>query len=117
MALHLQAPAKLNLHLRVLGRRRDGYHVIETLFHALELHDDLWAEPAPECSLEVRATGARMAVAADEDNLVLRAARAYDNAVPDSVRARFLLHKRVPAGAGLGGGRKAGFRRGQNRRR
>lgn len=104
MALYLPARAKLNLHLRVLGRRADGYHRIETLFHALELHDDLWAEPAPGFSLEVQAAGARVEVGAGEDNLVLRAARAYAATVPACSGARLLLRKRVPAGAGLGGG-------------
>lgn len=105
MALLLPAHAKLNLVLRVLGRRPDGYHELETLFHQLELHDDLWAErggTAPR--LSVTADDPRDLVAAGEDNLVLRAAAAFAAAAGIDGGVRFHLHKRIPNGAGLGGG-------------
>ena len=55
-ALYCPARAKLNLVLRIVGRRADGYHLLETLFHTLDLHDDLWlARRASGCELEVRA--------------------------------------------------------------
>ena len=104
--LALPAPAKVNLVLRVLGKRPDGYHEIETLFHALALHDLLLARRCPGASrlhLESRA-GSGFAVPADADNLVLRAAAAFAAAVPGASGAEFVLRKRIPAGGGLGGG-------------
>jgi 4-diphosphocytidyl-2-C-methyl-D-erythritol kinase len=107
-ALRLLAPAKLNLVLEVVGRREDGLHRIQTLFHAIDLCDVLAAEPAAEASLVVTAGDPRDAVPADEDNLVLRAARAFAaRAAAAGRRApalRFALHKRIPHGSGLGGG-------------
>ncbi|MFN9306078.1 MAG: 4-(cytidine 5'-diphospho)-2-C-methyl-D-erythritol kinase [Planctomycetota bacterium] len=103
-ALRLPARAKLNLHLRVCGRRADGYHLLVTLFHALELHDDLVVAPAAAgVELAVTADAPAFTVSAGPDNLVCRALRAFAAAVPGAgFRAR--LHKRIPHGGGLGGG-------------
>jgi 4-diphosphocytidyl-2-C-methyl-D-erythritol kinase len=107
-SLRLLAPAKVNLGLRVLGRRSDGYHELRTVFHAVDLCDELQVAPddgveAP--SLEILSTSQTgLPVVADDDNLVLRAARAVADAVGRPLRARFRLHKHIPAGAGLGGG-------------
>jgi 4-diphosphocytidyl-2-C-methyl-D-erythritol kinase len=107
-SLRLLAPAKVNLGLRVLGRRPDGYHELRTVFHAIDLCDELWAEWDPHAdgpTLAIpRLSGTGLPVAADEDNLVVRAARALERAVDRPLRARFQLHKSIPAGAGLGGG-------------
>jgi 4-diphosphocytidyl-2-C-methyl-D-erythritol kinase len=92
--LVLPAHAKLNLDLAVLGRRPDGHHDIRTRFQAISLHDLLAIEPAAETSL----AGGR------EDDLVLRAQRALEAAAGRPLPARFRLVKRIPAGAGLGGG-------------
>ena len=80
MALVLDAPAKVNLYLRVLGRRRDGYHEIRTLFQALELADTVTAErsEAPGVQFSMRSeVEIGLPVAVDRDNLVCRAARAF----------------------------------------
>ncbi len=103
--LSLPARAKLNLSLRVVGRRADGYHLLDTLFHALELHDDveLALQPAGT-SLAVTADEPRSVVPAGPDNLVERAlARIAQHC---GYRGGFAarLHKRIPHGAGLGGG-------------
>src|SRR5262245_11835821 len=104
--LALRAPAKVNLVLRVLGKRADGYHEIETVLHALALSDLLLGQAAPErfeLIVDSRcATGSP--VPATEDNLVLRAARAFHAAAGLRGGARFFLRKRIPAGGGLGGG-------------
>ena len=96
-----QAPAKINLHLRIVSREPDGYHHLETLFQALDLHDSLEARVADEPSLVV--DGA-VDTGPAEQNLVLRAARAFAAARPDAPAAAFRLTKRIPSGAGLGGG-------------
>jgi len=107
-ALRLLAPAKVNLGLRVLGRRPDGYHELWTVFHAVDLCDDLevrWIAALEAPTLELcGGSGTGLPVTADEDNLVLRAARAVSAAVGKPLRAHFRLDKRIPAGAGLGGG-------------
>jgi 4-diphosphocytidyl-2-C-methyl-D-erythritol kinase len=103
--LFLPARAKLNLVLRVVGRRADGYHLIETLFHALELHDDLWVAPAARgVTLHVAADRPELRVGAGPDNLVVRALSAVVDAAGGACGFEAHLHKRIPHGGGLGGG-------------
>lgn len=106
MALRLFAPAKVNLYLEVLGRRPDGYHEVETCLHALAFGDELVAELAGDrCEIQlVFEEQTDASVPAGEDNLVARAAAAFCDAAGVGRGVRFRLHKRVPAGAGLGGG-------------
>jgi 4-diphosphocytidyl-2-C-methyl-D-erythritol kinase len=104
-SLSLFCPAKLNLHLRIVGRRSDGYHLLETLFHAIDLGDDLsCARSSGALSLAITADDPRDALPVQDDNLVLRAARAFANAACVEPSFSFTLHKRVPHGGGLGGG-------------
>ena len=98
--LRLPAPAKLNLSLRVLGRRPDGYHEIETLFERIDLADELTFEPHEALAL----TCTDPALSCGEDNLVLRAARALQQESGLTRGARIHLVKRIPIAAGLGGG-------------
>src|SRR5258708_5565563 len=105
MALFLHARAKLNLGLRITGRRQDGYHLLETLYHAIELADQLWAErTASGVTLQLLADDPRAAVGAGADNLVVRVAERFRQRIPAAGGFRFLLHKAIPAAAGLGGG-------------
>ena len=107
MALAVEAPAKVNLGLVVLGRRADGYHEIETRLHALEFADTLTAELGPagiDLRLDRRALRTGLPVDAGPDNLVCRAAAAFFRRLERPPGCRFHLTKRVPAGAGLGGG-------------
>ena len=104
-ALRLPARAKLNLWLRVVGRRADGYHLLETLFHALDLHDDLTVELAGAgVDLAVTADAPELAVAPGPDNLVERALLALARRAGFRGGFRASLHKRIPHGGGLGGG-------------
>ena len=100
-----RAPAKVNLTLRVIGRRLDGYHDIESLvvFAAAGASDTLTLTPARTLSLNVRGPTAKAAGATD-DNLVLKAARALAERVEDLKVGRFELSKQLPVAAGLGGG-------------
>jgi 4-diphosphocytidyl-2-C-methyl-D-erythritol kinase len=97
-----RCPAKINLGLRVLGLRQDGYHEIVTLFQAIDLWDALEAVEADRLSLTVDDPS----VPADESNLVLRAARLLQARIPGASGrgAELRLRKRIPAGGGLGGG-------------
>jgi 4-diphosphocytidyl-2-C-methyl-D-erythritol kinase len=100
----LFAPAKINLGLRVLGRRPDGYHEIETLFQEISLCDRIEFHAQAEWSLEIR--GAKLD--AGEPNLVTRAARLLSGAAGVSCSARIVLHKEIPVAGGLGGGSSDG---------
>jgi 4-diphosphocytidyl-2-C-methyl-D-erythritol kinase len=97
------APAKINLTLRVLGRRADGYHEIESLVAFAECGDRLTFRPGGE--LAVTLGGPRAAQAGeDADNLVLKAARALAARIPGVALGAFDLDKHLPVAAGLGGG-------------
>jgi 4-diphosphocytidyl-2-C-methyl-D-erythritol kinase len=98
-----RAPAKVNLTLRVLGRRADGYHDLESLVVFADVGDALTFTPGATLALAVSGP---TAAAADEagDNLVLKAARALGERVADLQLGAFALAKRLPVAAGLGGG-------------
>lgn len=97
------APAKVNLTLRVLGKRLDGYHDLESMVVFAHVADELTLSPAGALSLEV--DGPTAAAAGDNsDNLVLRAALALGDRVEGLRLGRFALSKRLPVAAGLGGG-------------
>ena len=101
-----QAHAKVNVFLRVLGRRGDGYHDIETLVLPISLHDVITVRPAADLTVEVSGPTAP-GVPDGDANLALRAARALAAAAggPASERgARISIEKRIPVAAGLGGG-------------
>jgi 4-diphosphocytidyl-2-C-methyl-D-erythritol kinase len=97
------APAKVNLTLRILGRRADGYHELESLVAFAPFGDRLTFSPG--CPLELDVSGPKADGAGPlSDNLVLRAARALAERVDGLRLGRFALHKEIPSGAGLGGG-------------
>ena len=102
-AIREPAPAKLNVFLRVLGRREDGFHEIETLMLPLTLADGV--EAAAADGLSAAAAGPHASgVPIGEENLVVRAARALAEACGVEPRARLLIAKNIPVAAGLGGG-------------
>jgi 4-diphosphocytidyl-2-C-methyl-D-erythritol kinase len=97
------APAKVNLTLRVLGRRADGYHDLDSLVVFARCADRLSLAPGGVLTLTV--DGPRAGLAGDTtDNLVLKAARAVTARIPDLVLGAFKLEKSLPVAAGLGGG-------------
>lgn len=105
--LRLAAPAKVNLGLRVLGRRDDGYHLLESLFVPLDLADWLELAPAPGArGIRLRVHGPRAGgVPTDATNLAVRAAAAFHEAAGlGTPGLELVLEKHVPAQAGLGGG-------------
>ncbi len=103
MRTTVRCPAKVNLHLEVLGRRADGYHELRTVFAAAGVWDELAFEAATDGALTL-AVEPPEAVAAGEDNLVLRAARALAAHLGVTTGARIRLAKRIPVAGGLGGG-------------
>lgn len=97
------APAKLNLALHVVGRRDDGYHLIDTLVVFAKIADRLTARPAPDLTLDLDGPFAS-ALPRGEDNLVLRAARMLQADRRVDAGARLELSKCLPVAAGIGGG-------------
>jgi 4-diphosphocytidyl-2-C-methyl-D-erythritol kinase len=102
-ALVEKAPAKINLTLRVLGRRADGYHELESLVAFGVVGDTLTLQPGPETTLEVSGPYAAVCGATD-DNLVLKAAAALSDRLDGLKAGRFTLDKHLPVASGIGGG-------------
>jgi 4-diphosphocytidyl-2-C-methyl-D-erythritol kinase len=97
------APAKINLHLHVVGRRGDGYHLLDSLVVFAGVGDWLEVSPAPDLSLTV--TGPFAAgLAAEADNLVLRAAHGLAELAGVRATGALVLEKNLPVASGIGGG-------------
>ena len=95
------APAKLNLFLHLTGRRADGYHELQTLFQLIDLTDDIRLSVRDDGAIE-RHSGA--AGVAPEQDLAVRAARTLQRLTGCPLGADIDVRKRIPLGAGLGGG-------------
>lgn len=100
MPLVERAPAKINLGLHVLRKRPDGFHDVETVLHRIDWADTVTAQPADILSM----TCSDPALPTDDQNLCMQAARRLAEAFEVSAGAELHLEKRVPYGAGLGGG-------------
>ncbi len=94
----LRAFAKINLDLRVLGKRPDGFHEIRTTFQTIDWFDEIRIEPSTH--FEFSASDGPQ----NETNLVVRAVRAFEKASARTAKVQIRLIKNIPAGAGLGGG-------------
>ena len=106
-ALSITAPAKINLTLRVTGRRADGYHLLDSLVVFTELGDELSvrAPVADEAALSLAVDGPIAApLNGEADNLVLRAARRLAEDAQIVPQVAFTLTKRLPVASGIGGG-------------
>jgi 4-diphosphocytidyl-2-C-methyl-D-erythritol kinase len=104
--LIIEAPAKINLGLRVTGRRGDGYHTIETLMQKIDLCDELVLCPGTE-GIRLRCPGGE--TPENSDNLVYRAADLFLQTMAERLAAPvsgvdIVLRKHIPVAAGLGGG-------------
>ena len=102
-ALRLAAPAKLNLYLHVVGRRPDGYHLLDSLVAFAGVADELTFAPAAELSLVIDGPFGP-ALEANDDNLVLKAAHALAAHAGRAPGAAIRLTKRLPVASGIGGG-------------
>src|ERR1051325_7839578 len=109
IAAGVLAPAKINLFLHVLGRRPDGYHLLDSLVVFADIGDRLTARPAPaDLSLAVGGPAAGALAGSGADNLVLRAARLLADAVQPQAAAKMRyaaelhLEKVLPVSSGIG---------------
>jgi 4-diphosphocytidyl-2-C-methyl-D-erythritol kinase len=101
--LKARAPAKLNLTLEVLGKRRDGYHEVRTILQAIDLCDTLFLQPSNHISLLCNRPSLLTG-----DNTVLAAAQMLSEKAASLRGATIELEKRIPLAAGLGGGSSDG---------
>jgi 4-diphosphocytidyl-2-C-methyl-D-erythritol kinase len=100
-AIQVASPAKLNLYLRILSRREDGYHNLQTLFQLIDLQDTL--------TIEINHTGqitldAPQCPCPPQDNLITQAATKLKHHCPPDFGCHIQLDKKIPVGGGLGGG-------------
>jgi len=103
-AIRGRAFAKVNLGLRILARRPDGFHELRTVFQTISLADQLVVRHRPRAASGVRIVVADDPQLANSDNLAVRAAEALLSRGKWKGRVEIELEKRIPAGAGLGGG-------------
>lgn len=100
--MHKRSPAKVNLYLRVLRKRRDGYHDIASLMQRVSLYDEMIFRPAAQ-GIRIRCPDSRLPE--DEGNIVYRASEAFLRRTPHlSGGIDITLRKNIPVAAGLGGG-------------
>jgi len=101
--VRVRVPAKINLHLGVGPLRPDGFHELNTVYHAISLFDELTARQGDTLALTMEGEGAG-SLALDESNLIIRAARALAARTRVPAHARLHLRKSIPLAAGLAGG-------------
>jgi len=101
--VRVRVPAKINLHLGVGPVRPDGFHELNTVYHAISLFDELRASPGDTLTLTMEGEGTG-GLALDESNLVIRAARALAGHARVPAYARLHLRKSIPLAGGLAGG-------------
>lgn len=102
--LHLEAPAKINLGLRVLNRRSDGFHNIRSIFHTISLYDMIQLNTYPGKGLIYMTVSGDNSVPEDSGNLAWKAARAFMDSAKINLNMEIILRKNIPSCAGLGGG-------------
>lgn len=100
--IRVRAHAKINLYLDVVGKREDGYHNLETIFHSIGLHDDVIISKKQTKDITVHCEHPR--VPCDSRNLAYQAAQLLSNAVDGISGIAIDIHKRIPVAAGLAGG-------------
>jgi len=103
-ALRLRAPAKVNWTLEVLGERSDGYHEVRTILQTIDLADTVTITPDDEMSLSLSGEPGPLMSEPLQTNLAYRAATLLSRSSAANRGAHIELEKRIPAGAGLGGG-------------
>ena len=101
--VRVRVPAKINMHLGVGPLRPDGFHELNTIYHAISLFDELTARAGDTLTLTMEGEGAGT-LALDESNLIIRAARALAARARVPAYARLHLRKSIPLAGGLAGG-------------
>lgn len=97
----LQAPCKINLSFKILAKREDGFHEVDTLMAKVDLYDTLEIKPL---KTKLSFSCNDPSIPTDESNLVIKAVQAFEKAYGKPIKAKIQLTKNIPHGAGLGGG-------------
>ena len=100
--LRVRAHAKINLYLNIVGRREDGYHNLETVFHSIDLHDEVILRERSEVGIKVCCDHPN--VPSDSGNIAYRAAQSLNELVSGIGGLEIQILKRIPVAAGLAGG-------------
>lgn len=100
----LLANAKLNLYLDITGKREDGYHLLETVMQSVDLCDIITLKLQKSGGNGIRVTCSNPEIPCDERNICHTAARLFGNAVGEMINVEINIDKRIPHGAGMGGG-------------
>ena len=100
--MQVRAPAKINLSLKILGRRNDDFHELDTLIAPISLYDEIGIEKRAEKGIKFRCDDP--SVPQGDDNLVVRAAKTFFETTKIEPSVSIELKKKIPHGAGLGGG-------------
>ncbi|WP_144683802.1 4-(cytidine 5'-diphospho)-2-C-methyl-D-erythritol kinase [Desulfobotulus alkaliphilus] len=103
MPRHIKAPAKVNLILRIRGKRADGYHELQSLMCPIELFDGLWLSPGRP-GIRIRVKNGKGLVPENGENLAVRAAALFYGAAEIPAALDVEMEKNIPVAAGLGGG-------------
>jgi 4-diphosphocytidyl-2-C-methyl-D-erythritol kinase len=106
MSLTLESHAKINLFLRILGKRPDGFHSVQTLMLPISLSDTLTFESTSKPQIKIESSDPHLPT--DRSNLIYRAAELIQSRYAPKKGVRICLEKRIPIGAGLGGGSSNG---------
>ena len=104
MAVAAFAPAKVNLYLHLVGRRPDGYHLVDSLVAFADVGDRITARSSASLTLKIDGPEATSLAGLGENNLMLRAARLLADHAGIAARAALHLEKNLPVAAGIGGG-------------
>ncbi len=99
--LHYFAPAKINLFLHILGQKPNGYHNLQTIYQRLDFGDDLYFHLLTEANMIIECVNCTIA---PTDNLIYKAAQLLQDTYQVEQGVKIILHKKIPMGAGLGGG-------------
>lgn len=100
----VQCPAKINLDLKILGRRPDGFHNIESRMQAISLYDYLTISIEPADALTINLAGTSNEIPYDEKNIVYKAAKLYFATLAQPATVKIFIEKHIPVSAGMAGG-------------
>ena len=103
-SIKIQCPAKINLDLKVIGKRQDGFHNIESVMQTISLYDYLTITIEDSDSIEILLDGSSQEIPYDESNLVYKAAKLFLEHTKINSKVSVYIDKNIPIAAGLAGG-------------